>query len=523
MLPGLSMRDWEPPELPEKPAPKKREISLPEGTGGQGTYYTGAGLYGNAFIQQLRSKDQEIRRDSLGLRSNSRRLQNNNPFMKRYLRALGSHVVGPRGMTFQSTFKSKGGGRRDPYASKIEASFAKWGKRGSCTVCGKFSWVQVQRMFIRTMALDGECFLRIVRGYPNRWKFALQFLDADLLDHTYNVTGGNGQNQVVMGVEMDSYGRPVAYWFTDPGAFSSIYWPRGPKIRIPANDIIHGMDPDRAIQTRGVPWIACSMYLISMLGYYWEAEVTAARNESSRVGVLHTPAPDPDEEPRVDAEGNEVQQPNPVVAAQSVPTLPGLELMGIPQGLDIELSKSEHPTTAFPDFSKAMLKGISTGGGVSYATISNDLTDVSFSSIRAGTLEDREYYMELQGLMIDVLAERVANEFIYMAVLAGELSMPSGTTLEAYSSHQWEPRGWDWVDPKSDMLANVGSVDACLDTRTRILAARGQNFDDVVDRLKYENDALKQAGIVPKAPPATPAQADATPEGEGGKAEEEKA
>jgi lambda family phage portal protein len=187
----------------------------------------------------------------------------------------------------------------------------------------------------------------------------------------------------------------------------------------------------------------------------------------------------------------------------------GIYYQGVPAGVDIEIPDLKHPNTSLEGFSKSMLKGISAGGGVSYASMSNDLTEVSFSIIRQGTLEDREYYRELQGMMIDTLMERVAGEFIYMAVLKGALAMPSGATFEAFSAHNWEPRGWDWVDPKSDMLANVGSIDAGLDTRTRVLAARGLNFDDVVDRLAYEQKRLEDVGIVLKAPPATTAQADA--------------
>jgi lambda family phage portal protein len=503
----LSMRAWEPAPLPE---PAKREINLPIGTG-VGAFYKGAAIYGGGFLQAMRSKDQEIRRDSLGLRSNSRRLQNNNPFMARYLRSLGGHVVGPNGFTFQSTFKSKGGARRDPYAGKIEEAMSTWSKRGNCTVCGKFSLIAAERMFVRTMALDGECFVRIVRGYPNAWGFALQFLDADLLDHTYSISRGNGQNAVVMGIEVNSYGRPVAYHFTDPGD-AATYWPRGRRIRIHAADIIHGFDPDRAIQTRGVPWIACSMYLISMLGHYWEAEVTAARHEAERVAFIKSPSGGLDEE---DDDRQGVAPGDPMKAAASMPSGEGgIYYQGIPANMDVQVPDLKHPNSGLEGFSKSMLKGISAGGGVSYASMSNDLTEVSFSSIRQGTLEDREYYQELQGLVVDTFLERVANEFIYMSVLTGALTMPPGVTFERFCAHAWEPRGWDWVDPKSDMLAKVGAVDAALDTRTRILAERGLNFDDVVDRLKYENDRLKEAGIVPKAPPTSLKAADAEPEGE---------
>lgn len=482
---------------------------------GVGTFYAGAALYGGGWLQALRSKDQEIRKDALALRSNSRRLANNNPYMKRYLRALGSHVVGPNGFTLQSSYQTRAKERRDPYASRNEAAFTRWGKKGSCTVCGKFSWLDATRLFVRTMAMDGECFVRLVRGFPNDYGFAIQFLDADLLDHTYTVEAGNGHNAIVMGVEIDQYNRPVAYHFTDPGS-SRVNYPRGKRVRIPAADIIHGFDPERAIQTRGVPWAASVMYLISMLGHYWEAEVAAARHESERIAFIKSPN-------GVLEEGDEDSENftpgvDPLEAARTMPSNTSIYYQGVPAGTDIEIPDAKHPTTAFADFSKAMLKGIASGLGVSYAALSSDLTEVSFSSIRTGTLEDREYYRELQGLTIETFCERVYNEFIYMAVLKGALALPAGATLETYSAHSWEPRGWDWVDPKNDATAKIESINNCLDTRQRILAERGLNFEDVLTQLAKENDAIKAAGIaLPSKQPVPIPEPD--PAADGGEAD----
>jgi lambda family phage portal protein len=249
------------------------------------------------------------------------------------------------------------------------------------------------------------------------------------------------------------------------------------------------------------------MYLISMLGHYWEAEVAAARHESERIAYLKSPSGALDEVDE-DRETNLAPVIDPITAASRMPASTGIGYVGVPAGVDIEIPDVKHPTTAFGEFSKAMLKGIASGLGVSYAALSSDLTEVSFSSIRTGTLEDREYYRELQGLMIETLCERVYQEFIYMAVLSGALTMPAGATFESFSAHTWEPRGWDWVDPKNDTQAKIASIDACLDTRTRILAERGLNFDDVVATLAEEKTKLDAAGLTPVAPPKNLAAAD---------------
>lgn len=456
--------------------------------------YLGAQIYrqGVSFITELQAKDTEVRKDVAALRANARRLANNSPYMRRYLRTIGGQVVGPAGVTLQSRFQTSRGQLRSNWATRIEEAFWAWGQKGTCTVCGRYSWLDVQRLWVRTAALDGESFIRLVRGYPNRYGLALQLLDADLLDHTLSRPAGRGLNAIVMGVEIDAWGRPLAYHFTAPEDARTTY-PRGRKIRIPAGEILHGMDPERVNQTRGVPWTAPVMYLMSMLGSYWESEVAAARHEAERSGFFKG---------ILDAEGKPT---NAMGVENEIPST-ALQYIGLPAGVEPVIPDVQHPTTAFGEFSKAMLKGIASGLGISYAALASDLTEVSYSSIREGALEEREYYRELQrGLLIEGLADPVFGAWAEMAWLTGALPSPANAQLAKVADRTWEPRGWDWVDPKNDAEAKIAAIAAGLDTRTRVLAERGLAFADVVAELKDEQDALKLAGLKTEVtPPSKP-------------------
>lgn len=456
--------------------------------------YLGAKIYrqGVSFIAELQSKDAEVRKDVAALRANARRLANNNPYMRRYLRTIGGQVVGPDGVTLQSNFQTTKGALRGAWAQRIEAAFKEWGERGNCTVCGRYSWIDVQRLWIRTAAQDGECFVRLVIGAKNKFGFALQLLDADMLDHTMSREAGNGVNAIVMGVEVDSWGRPVAYHFTDPAEPKSIY-PRGRKIRIPAAEILHGMDAERVNQTRGVPWTASVMYLMSMLGSYWEAEVAAARLGATNPGFFVSKGVDSNGESIPGAEGVE----------SSIPMGTEQTFIGLPYGVEPVIPDVTHPATAFGDFSKAMLKGIASGLGISYAALASDLTEVSYSSIRQGAIEEREYYRELQrSLLIEGLAQPVFRAWVEMAHATGALPAPARTTLSQLSEAAFEPRGWGWVDPKNDAESKIASIAAGIETRTRVLAERGLSFVDVVAELAEEEKAMKAAGLKAEVQPA---------------------
>jgi len=474
----------------EAPVKAKRAVGA-----GIGAFYTGATMYGGGFLMAMRSKDEEIRRDALALRANSRRLANNNPFMRHYLRLLGNNVVGPNGVTMQSLFKSKNKGvLRDPYVTKIEAAWQEWCKPGNCDMSGRYSFQDVCRLFVRTLALDGEVFIRIVRGAPNKFGFSLAFLDADLLDHTYSRAGSPGINPIVMGIEMDTYGKPVAYHFTDPKLIRNGMvggWAYGAKIIIPADQIIHGLDPDRAIQSRGVPACASVMYILSMLGHYWEAEVACARHESERPGILKSPNGAIDEHGDDDDRLERNALVDPIMAAQNLGgNSTGIAYMGIPAGIEVEFPDVKHPSTAFEAFSKSMLKGIASGLGVAYHELAGDLTSVSFSSIRQGTISQHESFQEQQIRLIQTLCDRAHAEFMLGAWLSGVLKLPAGVTLEQFSAHQFHPRGWDWVDPRADSAADLESIAGAVNTRTKVLAKKGLDWEDVAYELKDEQDLI---------------------------------
>ncbi|MFP6708747.1 MAG: phage portal protein, partial [Alphaproteobacteria bacterium] len=63
-------------------------------------------------------------------------------------------------------------------------------------------WTDAQRLFIETLARDGEVLVRFVNGYRNLERFAIEFVESDILDEELNAKAQNG-NRIRMGVEVD--------------------------------------------------------------------------------------------------------------------------------------------------------------------------------------------------------------------------------------------------------------------------------------------------------------------------------
>ena len=56
----------------------------------------------------------------------------------------------------------------------------------------------------------------------------------------------------------------------------------------------------------------------------------------------------------------------------------------LPEGYDFRAYESQYPSATYGEFTKAHLRRIATGLGVSYNTLAEDLEGVNYSSIRSG-------------------------------------------------------------------------------------------------------------------------------------------
>ena len=446
--------------------------------------YLGARLgRGMSYIVGLQRQDAEIRRDIAGLRAHSRFLDKNNPWMRSYLRIMETDLIGPKGFTLQTQLRKKGGDLFEPYAGNFEAAFREWSRRPTCSADGRFSWLQACRNIGRSLPLDGEVFIRECFGFKNGFGYALQFLDPDLLDHNLNQEpGGPGHPAIVMGVELDDWGRPIAYHFREPRLAWSQAYPYGSeRIRIPAEEIIHIYDPERANQTRGVPHASPVMYVLAMLGGYLEAELAASRYEAERVVVYSSPDGTADEKMLAKAASQQLS--------------PGLHSAWLPTGVTLEPIQLNHPNAAFPAYIQALLHALSAGLGVNYHALTRDLSQTNFSSMRGGEIIDRDQKRRLQGLIIDVALERIYRNWLKWAWVSGKVTLPPGLNIEQASAHKWVARGWDWVDPLKDIQADVLAVNNCMDTLSNVLALRGLDFEEVAQERAREQKLLDELGV----------------------------
>jgi lambda family phage portal protein len=230
------------------------------------------------------------------------------------------------------------------------------------------------------------------------------------------------------------------------------------------------------------------MIHLLMLNRYERAEMAAAEASAKKIGFYKTPTGDWLEE---SDDATDFGLPN---------DIGGMGMTELPAGVEMGLLDPNHPVTAFGDYVRAVLRGIATGLGVSYHALSGDLTSVSFSSIRSGTLEERDHWRTIQQWLIQHLHRRVFDAWITESV--GNLGV-SPTELGRSNLASWQPRGWQWVDPQKDINAALTAHEAGLISLSDIAAAQGRDLESVYEQIQKDAELAKQYGLVTEAADAT--------------------
>lgn len=463
---------------------------LRSGTGGmkqKASAYAGAAasrLLSDWGMAVNTAADDQIRWDLRTLRDRSRELVRNNPHARRFVSLMVTNVVGARGIRLQSQIETTPGEPDITSARVIEDGWAEWGQPENCSADGRLSWLDIEDAVVRSLCgADGEALLLLVPGAENPFGFAVQLLDPDLLDETHNEPPDKAGVEIRMGVEMDRWGRPLAYHIWDKH-------PRGRtagdavRNRIPAARVCHLYLLDRAGQSRGIPRFAPILTKLKIQDGYEEAELVNSRASAAKMGFI---TPDPES----------ILDPNSVAGSSTSIELeadPG-RITTLPPGWQFNAWDPQHPTTAYEAFTKAVLRSIAAGLDVSYASLSGDLRDVNYSSIRAGLLQERDIYRALQGWVSRHLHRRVYREWLKWAVTVGALEGLTVRDLARAQRVSWMGRGWAWVDPLKDVQASVLAIRSGLSTLTRELAAQGLDLEDVLRERQREQRLQEAYGV----------------------------
>jgi lambda family phage portal protein len=446
--------------------------------------YHGAGggrLMGDFMRQALLSADQTIRPDGPTLRARARELVLNNATAARVPALFSENVIGKDGIQLQARVKNSRGDFHAVNNTKIEDAWYEWCDAETASADGLRCWTETETLMTESECTDGEVLLRLLDGFDNPFGFSTELIDVDQLDWNYNVFPAKGVNEVRMGVEMDAWGRRVAYHILTAHLGEGKQWKRE---RVPADQIIHLFIQRRPRQTRGVTWFAPVIIDLNNLGLYREAELIAARTAAAKMGFLKTLNPDGVATPLDPEDGEDSIRwdADPGVIEQ------------LPENMEFQGWDPTHPTTAFAEFDKAILRSIATGLRVSYLSLSSDLSDTSFGSGRIGMLAERAVYQAMQQRFIEKVETKVYRRWLKNALLAGAVQLDS-FDAERYQDVVFHPRTFPWIDPEKDINAVGKEVAMGINTLTRIAAEKGRDLEEIFQEREEEIKLAEQYNV----------------------------
>ena len=448
------------------------------------------------------SINQDLRTDLNRTRARGRDLALNNDYAVKFVGMCKNNIIGPGGIRLQVRVIDSPG-KPDRMASQaIESAWTDWGK--ACDITGQQSFRDLCETLVGSLPSDGEFLVRIIRGPEsgNKYGMALQVIDVDRIDTQLNQVATSNTNAIIMGVEVNTYRRPVALHLfaghPNDGAGASRQ-----RVRLDINDTLHRFKLERAEQMRGIPWMAPGMISLHHLGNFKLAALLAAEHGANHYGFFTTP----DGQAPL---GNDEY-------GQTVTTTQPGTYDTLPQGVGFTPHESKYPNEVFGPFVKTTLQRIASGWRVAYHSLGNDLEGVSYSSIRSGALEERDRWASDQEWFIAAFMEPVYTAWLQSALLMGAITMPNGSALPAaklakFQKHEWQARRWEWVDPQGDMNAKILAVKAGLMAPQDLASSMGYDFEDVLAAIASAQQQAAALGVQLTAYDPTPgAQAAAQP------------
>mgnify|MGYP001426054500 CR=1 FL=1 len=461
----------------------------------------GVRMYGGArlsegqlgFGSSSSSADAELSMSLERLRNRSRQLVRDSAYAKRAKTVVINNVIGS-GVGMQAQVMNTRGALAQSVNDSIEAAWREWSRADSCHTGGALAFGDLERALMGEVFESGEVLVRLhFRAFgASRVPVALELVEGERLADHVDVPGVASGNELRMGVEVDRYGRAVAYHIRGRhrGDMHVRVGERSDFVeRVPAEQILHLKLTHRWPQTRGEPWLHTVVRKLHDMEQYTSAEVAAAKASAFYFATVQKPD---DGNPLTNATTED---------GRPVMELEPLSVQELAPGEELKFHTPNRPNVALDPFLRYMLREVSAGVGVSYESLSRDYSQSNYSSSRLALLDDRDTWRALQHWWIRCFREPLHRVWLRQAVLARAVaSVPVeayATDSARYEAVKFKPRGWSWVDPTKEVAAYKEAIKAGLTTATDVIAATagGLDIEDVLATRERELAMAAEHGL----------------------------
>lgn len=403
------------------------------------------------------------------VRFRARELVRNNPYAARAVRSLAGHIVG-QGFTLRPIEIADG------TAERVRRNWDAFVENSDAATGTNFHG-QIH-LAVRALIQDGEVLL-VWRDRPDvDLPLQVDVLEADHIDSGKTET--RGDSTIIQGVEFDRDGRRTAYWLFDhhPGDVSVNSGLDRQSRRVEARYVDHLFDVLRPGQARGISWLAPVALKMRDLGEYEEAELIRKKIEACFTAFVKR------------------HEEGPALGATTDEPEAKRRIERIHPGMINYLADGEEVTFGAPaatggtgEYLTSQLMAIAAGIGLPFASLTGDLRQANYSSLREGKLEFWTSLDHWQWHMLLPMAYLPAWRRVHEA--AARLGRGPREVPRVQAAMPKRP----WVDPDKDGKATERDLRLGRLTWPQMVAEAGRDPDTQIEEIEDWLPFLKAAGI----------------------------
>ncbi|GBR21059.1 phage portal protein [Asaia spathodeae] len=389
-----------------------------------------------------------------------------------------------------------------------------------CDVGRRLTFTQICWSAMRHDLVDGDalaqvCWLpeRIGRG---RAEYATTFnlIDPDRL----SVPQNNWDMEFCRGgVQIDEWGAPIGYhiraahqgdWFAAAKSQQWNFIARETAWGRP--NVVHHFQTERAGQHRGGAGIlAPVVQRLKMLIKYDGTELDAAIVNAIFGAYVESPF---DQEMVADAlgggeAGSAYQDLRSEFHGGNRVMLGDVRMPMLAPGEKINTVSAARPASNFRDFEGAILRNVASGAGVSAMQVSNDWSDVNYSSARAALIEAWKTMSRRRQNFAQGFASPLRSSWLEECVTLHDLPMPAGVPKDFLARHfpdlktplsrcKWLGPGRGYIDPVAERKGSIMGLDAGLTTLEEEIAENsGADWEETADQRAVEVRRYRELGL----------------------------
>lgn len=431
------------------------------------------------------SANREIAGGLVRLRDRSRDLVRNNPYAARGIQVISNNVVG-RGIVTQ--IKVDDNRKTDRREKNLNGIWRAWAKTNAIDYEGVHNIFGLQRLVKRAIVESGEVLIRIRRTRRRRNVIGpdgqeyevppiqLQVLESDMIAATHLQQKLSNGNTIIQGIEIDPTGKKVAYhlYQSHPGGLDLLIDGKFKTVRVPASEILHPFRVDRPGQIRGVPWLAPVMLKLRDFDLYEDAQLKRQQVSAMFAAFIH------------DIEGIDDATEEAEEAEISDKMEPGL-MEVLPPGKDIKFADPPGADN-YKEYTSVVLHSIAAGLGITFESLTGDLSDVNFSSARMGWLEmQRNIETWRSNIMVNQFLDPVFGWFLFGLGLIGVNTNGARGVFT--------PPKREMIDPTKEVPALKMAVRSGFKTHSEAIREAGSDPDSHFEEIQSDNQTIDDLGL----------------------------